>query len=594
MEIKAVAIDTETYLIEPGVFAPKTVCGSFHNGNHTDLMLAEPAAAMVERVLRDGYVTVWANPGFDLATLCQTRPSLFPLFVDALRNDRVWCVQIGQKLIDIADGCRKGRKYNLAALTDRFFGFKMDKDTWRLRYAELDGIPVDEWPAGAQRYARLDAKFTWDLFRLQRARVAPDAMGARVRFDVAAYWMSREGVGVDPDRIVQLEGDTLAAIAEMQPEFVAAGLLKDRNRHTGQSLLFGGGSEKPDWGKDYDGIKRRIRKSGVVLRDKHTNNIRTDAGALRETGDPVLERFADYGQHVAVWTKDLPFLIRGFADRRIHTRFDTLLDTGRVSSVNPNLLNLRRAPGVRECIVPRAGHVFLDCDYSSAELHTLGQTLLDLFGASRLADVLNAGKDPHVMMAGNIAGIADYDEMKAHAELKFYRQLAKIPNFGLPGGMSAEGLDAYARNYGVKLGETGFTAERLVDLWHETWPEMRSYFAWIKRNLPTIALTRGSRRVRKSDEFCAQCNYLFQGLAAEGLALATWAVFEECYVDESSVMFGCKPLLPIHDELLVEAPADRADECLARLSEIMATEFNRIVPDCPTDVEGEIKERFRK
>src|SRR5690606_32482748 len=116
----------------------------------------------------------------------------------------------------------------------------------------------------------------------------------------------------------------------------------------------------------------------------------------------------------------------------IHSYFEVLRETGRTSSSNPNLQNLPRVDGVRECYVPRPGNVYISCDYDKAELHTLAQLCMDYFGESKLAEALNNGIDPHLQMAANILGIP-YEEAKDRLkakdkEVKDTRQMAKAAN----------------------------------------------------------------------------------------------------------------------------------------------------------------------
>lgn len=589
----AVAIDTETYLIRPGEFAPKTVCVSLHNEKRSALVLADEGAAKVENLLRRGYTTVWANPGFDIATLCGTRPELFSLFVDALEAGRVWCVQLAQKLIDIADGCRQHQRYNLAVLTKRFFDQEMDKDTWRLRYAELDGTPVTEWPEGAREYAEKDAEYTWKLYELQRGQVSIDQLAERVRFDVSLYWQSREGMAVSEDEVLRLQKKTLAKIAKLQPRLVRNGLLKNTNKDAGKIDLFTGEVSEPSWGKDVKRIQGLVEATGhVLLTEKGGTSINNEA--LLECADPLLDSFAEYAKLQSLRNKDLKFLLKGVEDGRIHTRYDSLLDTGRTSSRGPNLQNLKREPGVRECFVPSAGYVFLDADYSAAELHTLAQSCLNLLGKSKLAEALNAGLDPHIMMGGRMVGITDYETAKAHPNMKSFRQAAKALNYGLPGGMGPGGLAKYAKSMGIDLVANGFPAVRAIREWRKQWPEMVDLFEWVRGSLPYITLPVGQHRVRKTDFFTAGCNFLFQGSAADAAGLASWALFKECYVHTESPLFGCRPVLFVHDQFVIESPEDRARPALDRMVEVMRDEFNRITPDVPVGVEGEVKTWWSK
>ena len=87
-------------------------------------------------------------------------------------------LRFAKKLIAIADGDvrwdhSKGHnnvtrhQYSLAGQAKLRLGIEMDKDTWRLGYAELEDTPLEDWPEGAVKYAVDDAVITWDVWNSQ-------------------------------------------------------------------------------------------------------------------------------------------------------------------------------------------------------------------------------------------------------------------------------------------------------------------------------------------------------------------------------------------------------------------------------------------
>jgi hypothetical protein len=154
----------------------------------------------------------------------------------------------------------------------------------------------------------------------------------------------------------------------------------------------------------------------------------------------------------------------------LHPSFDVLKTTGRTSSFGDlNAQNLPRDDRIRSCIVPSAGHVFIDADYAAIEMATLAQAVQEQFGLeSKLAMALNAGKDPHRMVAALATGKPEGDVTKGE------RQRAKPINFGKPGAMGNSSLQDYARtSYGVEL--TNAEVEELSDAWFALFPEMRDF-----------------------------------------------------------------------------------------------------------------------
>lgn len=307
----------------------------------------------------------------------------------------------------------------------------------------------------------------------------------------------------------------------------------------------------------------------------------------------------------------------------MNSRPNTLVETGRTSwgamtlkvtapngttyklKVGTNMQNFPRMPGVRECIVARDGYVLCSVDFESIELRTLAQAILRLVGRSTLAERYkkDPGYDPHTAFAGRMLGI-DYAEAMRRKkagdkEIKKYRQLAKAPNFGYPGGMGPDKLVAYAwKSYGLKI--TREEAVHLREVWFDENPEMREYFAGVAEVVDAggenggTFVQLGSGRVRGRCGFTDGCNGYFQGLAADGGKAALFAVSAECFADPESPLFGCRPVAFIHDEILAEVHESKAHECAMRIVEIMEREMSRFCPDVPVRAAPALCRRWYK
>lgn len=302
----------------------------------------------------------------------------------------------------------------------------------------------------------------------------------------------------------------------------------------------------------------------------------------------------------------------------MNSRPNTLVETGRTSwaamtlkvdgkkiKIGANLQNFPRMPGVRECIVPRDGFLICSVDYESIELRTLAQAQLRIVGRSTLARRYQAdpGYDPHTAFAGRMLGIDYAEAMRRKAagdkEIKKYRQLAKAPNFGYPGGMGPDSLVNYAwKSYGLRI--TRDEAVHLRDVWFAENPEMREYFAHVTAVVEAGGARGGSfrqfgsGRVRGGCGFCDGCNGYFQGLAADGGKAALFSVSAECYTDPASPLFGCRPIAFIHDEILCEVHEATSHECASRIVAIMEREMARFVPDVPVRAAPALCRRWYK
>lgn len=157
--------------------------------------------------------------------------------------------------------------------------------------------------------------------------------------------------------------------------------------------------------------------------------------------------------------------------RVLHTSFDVLKTTGRTSSFAAlNAQNLPRDDRVRSCFIASPGHVLIVADYAAIEMATLAQGVTSQFGLrTRLGEAINAGKDPHRLVAALPTG------KPASEVTKEERQKAKPINFGKPGGMGNRALKDYARtSYNVSLADD--EVERLSEAWFTLFPEMREFF----------------------------------------------------------------------------------------------------------------------
>jgi len=332
--------------------------------------------------------------------------------------------------------------------------------------------------------------------------------------------------------------------------------------------------------------EKRNKRTGKVSGGK---NPATDSDACEACGDPLMLLYSEYVTNSAILTKDVSALLLG-VDFPVHSRFHWA-DSGRSTSSGPNVQNWRGLVGIRECFEPRPGRWYAQADFNGLELRTIAEACLELLGESRLADVLNAGRDPHTEMAAIILGLPVDEVYRRRAEneedpeINEARQTAKVANFGFPGGLGPDALVLFAwANYGVRL--TRERAVRLKAQWFEAWPEMRKYFRLIETfkvgdRYDVRQLYTG--RIRGRCSFTAAANTLFQGLGADANHRGLWYVSRACYVEPRSPLYGSRPVNNIHDENIVEVPnnleeAIPAAKEMSRLMRLGADEFIRRVP----------------
>ena len=260
---------------------------------------------------------------------------------------------------------------------------------------------------------------------------------------------------------------------------------------------------------------------------------------------------------------------------RIHTSFNqTITETGRLSSSNPNLQNIpiRSELGreMRRAFVAAPGHVLVSADYSQIELRLLAH----MSGDPVLIDAFRAGQDIHTRTAMEVFGV---DGSVVDNDM---RRMAKTVNFGILYGLSPFGL-------AQRLHISNEAARTYIDGYFARYPRVKECLDGIlasarqqgyvttllqrRRYLPDI--TNANRTIREAAERTA-INMPFQGSAADLIKLAMVHLHHQIVTEH----LPCYMLLQIHDELLFEIPENVVEEMLPRITETMENVWQLEVP----------------
>ncbi|MFO7729676.1 MAG: DNA polymerase I, partial [Spirochaetia bacterium] len=258
----------------------------------------------------------------------------------------------------------------------------------------------------------------------------------------------------------------------------------------------------------------------------------------------------------STYVDTLPELINEHTGR-IHSRFiQTGTATGRLSSRDPNLQNIpiREEAGrrIRKAFVPQQGWKLISADYSQIELVVLAH----LSGDPELQEAFRSGSDVHSRTGALIFGIDPQDVSPEQ------RRIAKTINFGVMYGMSGfrlsnelkipraradEFITAYFNRYAKIQEYIHKTVESTEKLgYSETMLGRRRYIQGINSR----------NRTEKNGAERIAVNTPIQGTAADIVKLAMIKIDRKLEADQLSL----RMLLQIHDELIFEAPAEKAEE----------------------------------
>ncbi len=312
----------------------------------------------------------------------------------------------------------------------------------------------------------------------------------------------------------------------------------------------------------------------------------TDADTLEALRDkhPIIALILEYRQLSklkSTYVDALPQLVDPMSGR-VHTSFgQASTATGRLSSSNPNLMNIpiRTELGQRIRRAFKAGrpdHVMVSADYSQIELRIAAH----LSGDPKLLGAFAAGQDIHTATAAAVFGIP-IESVDPNQ-----RRLAKVANFGSIYGQGEYGLSQ-------QLGITGDVAREFLAQYWSTYSRLKEYLDEVRRKAREegfVVSATGRRRaipdlrspnfqLRSAAERMA-INFPMQSLAADIIKIAMVRLQREIEADN----IEGRMLLQVHDELLFEVPKSEVDQFAEKVPRIMTGAY-----ELETGIEVETK-----
>ena len=315
----------------------------------------------------------------------------------------------------------------------------------------------------------------------------------------------------------------------------------------------------------------------VIKKTKTGYSTAVDVLEQLQGEHPIIDYILDYRQLAKLQSTYVEGLQKMISkDQRIHTRFNqTLAQTGRLSSVDPNLQNipvrLEEGKRIRKAFKPtHEDSVIFSADYSQIELRVLAH----ITGDESMKQAFIHDHDVHTATAMKVFNV-EADEVDS-----LMRRQAKAVNFGIVYGISDYGLSQ-------SLGITRKQAKQFIDDYLDSFPGVKEYMHNIKkeakangyvetllhrrRYLPDISSRNFN--MRSFAERTAM-NTPIQGSAADIIKLAM--VNYANAIQDSD--FNATLLLQVHDELIFEIPKDEVDAFSEFVIDIMEHALELDVP----------------
>ena len=412
------------------------------------------------------------------------------------------------------------------------------------------GKTVDDGDAAAC------AEAIWNLKTVLNAQLEQQQM-SKLYYELelplcpVLYRMEKEGIAIDRQQLTKFAQMLTQRIADCEQLIFSYSVEPFNINSTKQlgELLF--------------------EKLGLPVLKKTKTGYSTNAEVLEKLKDkhPIIPAIMDYRMLSKLNSTYADGLLKVIAeDGRIHTTFQNLVTaTGRLSSTEPNLQNIpiRTDLGaeIRKMFIPRPGYVLVDADYSQIELRVLAHIADDTVMRNAFA----SGMDIHTVTASQVFGV------EPDSVTPLQRRHAKAVNFGIVYGISEFSLSD-------DIGVSRYEARDYIDSYLSKYHGVREYMENVVSDAKKKGYTEtmyGRRRyipelkspnynIRQAAERMA-LNTPIQGTAADLIKLAMIKVdraLSERYPD-------AKLILQVHDELIVECPAELANEVAELISEQM-------------------------
>ena len=350
-----------------------------------------------------------------------------------------------------------------------------------------------------------------------------------------------------------------------------------------QGSLFGG-PQREDINLDsHQQLTQALNRLGIPVPDS-TRNWKLQPLAVEYPIIGTLLEYRTVQKALTSYGQNMIELINPVT-KRLHADFRQIgAPTGRFACTNPNIQQVPHAVEYRRCFsgYPN-GRKLVIADYSQIELRILAE----FSGDRGFIDAFNSGADLHRVTASQVFNVS-LDQVS-----KEQRDFAKRLNFGVVYGIGAQ-------RFALMTGLTVPEAENVLRRYFGTYRELDSYLreAASRAVNDKQARTASGRLVRfRYDENDRQQismtqrngkNTPIQGTSADILKRALRLLRDELRGTNAQIVNI------IHDEVVVEADADDAEEIAAKVERVMSMAGEEYLKTIPVRVETEIADNWIK
>jgi len=382
-------------------------------------------------------------------------------------------------LVELIISCGKSLGYGLKDLCKRYLNVELNKEVRNL-FIDLQGHPFTD---DQIIYGAKDVEYLCKIKELQQADIDKYKLHNVVKLEnevVKSFAdMEYNGLDLDTEAWKELESlntskadalmstlDNMIKLDHRLQKFVAKYIQAD---------MFTPVEELRDVNVKWTSPKQVLEVFQCIVPD--LDNVNGKQMYKYRFKYPLIDKYVKYKEAMKLCTSYGDAFFKNLAsDKRIHTSFHQILDTGRVSSSKPNMQQIPADNSFRNCFVAPEGWSFVSSDYSSQELNVIA------FGSKDPVwlKALEEGQDLHSTCAELVYGEqwlnsgeddCAYFKNKVKCNCPQHKKLrnnVKTINFGLAYGMGPHKL---ADTLNVSVDD----AKLLIEKYFTAFPSIKGF-----------------------------------------------------------------------------------------------------------------------
>ena len=501
-------------------------------------------------------------------------------------------------LTELVISCGKSLGYGLKDLCKRYLNVELNKDV-RNQFIGLVGQPYRE---DQIVYGARDVEYLCKIRELQLPTIAKYKLENVVKLENQAVlaladieyngldidvikWKALESINNDEAEKLEKELDVMVKNDKRLKRFISTHIQTD---------MFTPVEELRDIDIKWTSPKQVLDVFQCII--PKLDNVNGKQMYKYRYKFPLIDKYIKYKEAMKLCTSYGDAFFKNLSsDKKIHTNFHQILDTGRISSSKPNMQQIPADNKFRNCFIAPEDWSFVSADYSSQELNVIA------FGSNDPVwiEALQNDKDLHSTCAELVYGDlwltsgeddCIYLKRKAKCNCPSHKKLrtnVKTINFGLAYGMGPNKLSD-------TLNITVDEAKRLIEKYFTAFPAIKGFLdklgnygkkygyiktfppynrkRWFTNWYPKIWDNSSSKMELGSIERASK-NTPIQGASADMTKRALVLMREHIAQLEAPV----KLIMTVHDQIDTICRNDYLDIWTANMKTLMEVAANEIV-----------------